>query len=72
MDNVKPKSDCPRCGGTGWYMYDYNHNKPCELCCAHDKGWWKLTKYYDGYRPGEKTYACTVGCGTLKHELKKK
>ena len=43
-------------------MYDENHIKPCEACCTHPDGWWKLEKNY-GSDNGK--YACKKGCGTL-------
>lgn len=29
------KPDCPKCKGTGTYMYDHNHGTVCDLCCTH-------------------------------------
>ncbi len=43
-------------------MYDENHVKPCEVCCTHSDGWWKLEKHY-GSDNGK--YACKKGCGTI-------
>ena len=51
---------CPKCDGTGWYSYDHNHSKPCEVCCKHDQGWWPLTEAHG--KPGH--WACLAGCGT--------
>lgn len=56
--NARP--DCPRCGGTGTYMYDHNHGTVCDLCCRHDRGWWQLLKHY-GERNG--MWCCRAGCG---------
>lgn len=47
-------------------MYDENHIKPCEVCCSHPDGWWKLEKHY-GEDNGK--YACKRGCGTLVDKL---
>ena len=54
---------CPRCNGTGSYMYDHNHGKPCEVCCPHDEGRWLLNN--EGYGTGQGKWACKRGCGTL-------
>lgn len=56
---------CKKCGGKGSYMYDDKHVKPCEMCCGHPDGWWKLEKSY-GTDNGK--YACKKGCGTLREE----
>lgn len=37
---------CEKCKGVGQYMYDENHMKPCEVCCTHSQGWWKLEDNY--------------------------
>lgn len=56
---------CEKCydpvllANTGWYMYDENHSKPCELCCRHDQGYWMLTDSHGN--PGD--MCCTAGCG---------
>lgn len=55
-------TECPRCGGTGRYAYDHNHTKPCEVCCAHDKGWWLMQNDY-GENNGR--WACMAGCGEI-------
>ena len=47
-------------------MYDENHIKPCEVCCAHLDGWWKMEKHY-GTDNGK--YACKKGCGTIIDNL---
>lgn len=44
-------------------MYDENHGKPCEVCCPHDQGFWKLEKYY-GKDNGK--MCCKLGCGFVK------
>lgn len=53
---------CPRCGGRGWYAYDENHGKPCEVCCQHDKGVWQLREHY---RYLNEKWCCRAGCGTV-------
>jgi hypothetical protein len=55
---------CPKCGGAGWYMYDHNHSKPCEACCAHDRGWWLLTKHH----ANAGMWCCKAGCGEVRAE----
>ena len=60
---------CPKCAGTGSYMYDHNHSKPCELCCDHGEGWWQLTEGYGGYREGADNGCCRKGCGQLRRDL---
>ena len=55
--------ECVKCGGRGWYNYDENHGKPCEICCKHDKGWWELQEHY-GADNGK--WACRAGCGKLR------
>ena len=54
---------CEKCKGTGRYAYDEQHIKPCEACCVHSDGWWKLDKRH-GEDAGK--YACKIGCGTLQ------
>jgi hypothetical protein len=56
------KGKCEKCKGEGRYMYDENHMKPCEVCCDHSEGWWKLE---DNYGDDNGKYACKKGCGTL-------
>jgi hypothetical protein len=63
------ESDCSKCRGTGSYMYDHNHGKPCERCCLHDQGWWELTEHYAGYVEGENNNCCKAGCGALQRDL---
>lgn len=55
--NAKP--DCPKCGGTGSYMYDHNHGTICDLCCKHDQGFWQLGEHHA--EPGK--WCCLAGCG---------
>ncbi len=43
-------------------MYDENHIQPCEVCCTHLDGWWKM-EARDGTNDGK--YACKRGCGTI-------
>ena len=59
-------AECPKCGGKGWYSYDDNHGKPCELCCPHDNGWFELREHY-GERNGK--FACGAGCGEVRDTL---
>jgi hypothetical protein len=54
------RPDCPKCKGTGAYMYDHNHGTICDLCCEHNQGWWYLAEHY-GENNGK--WACRVGCG---------
>lgn len=56
--NANP--DCPKCQGSGSYMYDHNHGTICDLCCKHDRGWWKLEEHY-GANNGK--WCCRAGCG---------
>lgn len=66
MSNVVPATAaCPRCNGTGFYSYDENHIKPCEVCCRHDRGWFPLTEAHG--RPG--MHACGAGCGAILEQL---
>lgn len=66
FDKYAGKTDCPKCHGKGYYSYDHNHAKPCELCCEHLGGWYKLDKkYYD--RDGGK-HACSDGCGAIRED----
>ena len=62
-ENAKP--DCPKCHGTGSFMYDHNHGTICNLCCKHDQGYWQLLEYY-GDRNG--MWCCLAGCGHLVAE----
>jgi hypothetical protein len=57
---------CSKCLGTGWYAYDHNHSKPCEVCCPHDQGWWRLLEHY-GHNNGR--WACRRGCGHIVESL---
>lgn len=60
------KKKCEKCGGTSQYMYDENHVKPCDVCCTHPSGWWKMEEHY-GKNNGK--YACKRGCGTIIDKL---
>jgi hypothetical protein len=60
------RADCPKCHGTGEYMYDHNHGTICNECCRHDRGWWLLTQGYSGWREGRETWCCVAGCGTKR------
>lgn len=60
------KIQCKKCKGAGRYMYDENHIKPCEVCCTHPDGWWKMEESY-GKDNGK--YACKKGCGTIIDNL---
>jgi hypothetical protein len=76
-DKVKPNrksltdKKCKICKGTGWHRYDHNLMKACASCCTHDKGWWKLTRHYEGYEAGTDNSCCLAGCGTMKRNLLK-
>ena len=54
---------CPKCGGSGTYMYDNTHGTICNLCCKHTLGYWKLLENY-GKNNGK--WCCSAGCGHLK------
>lgn len=58
-ENANP--DCPKCKGTGEYMYDHNHGTICDLCCKHDMGFWMLKEHY-GDKNGN---WCCRSCGYL-------
>lgn len=62
---VPQPTPCCRCGGDGWYAYDENHGKPCEVCCAHDVGWWQLPE--EGYGDRGGMWACRA-CGEVRSE----
>jgi hypothetical protein len=65
FENAKAgaKPDCPKCHGTGSYMYDHNHSTVCDLCCKHNAGFWQLSEHHAN--PGD--WCCLAGCGmTLK------
>ena len=64
--NAMRKKYCKKCNGKGQYAYDENHIKPCEVCCTHPEGWWKMEKSY-GTDNGK--YACKRGCGTIVDQL---
>ena len=55
---------CPKCGGSGSYMYDHNHAKICEVCCPHDQGWWQLGEEY--HDVGK--WCCRRGCGFIRDD----
>ena len=59
---------CAKCNGTGNYQYT-THGTPhftiCDLCCKHDRGWWKLQTYY-GELNGK--LCCLAGCGFTKED----
>lgn len=61
-DNAKAnaKPDCPKCHGTGSFMYDHNHSTICNLCCKHNMGWWRLT---DAHGSLAGRWCCMAGCG---------
>jgi hypothetical protein len=54
------QSGCPKCKGTGSYMYDHNHGTICDLCCRHNQGYWQLLEHY-GADNGK--WCCVAGCG---------
>lgn len=59
--NAQP--DCPRCGGTGSYQYTTRGTPNftvCDMCCKHDRGWWKLEKHYG---ENNNKWCCRAGCG---------
>ena len=68
-NDVNAVVSCQKCGGTGRYMYDHNHGKPCEVCCKHDQGWWELTKYFSGYIEGADNRCCKAGCGAMYRDV---
>ena len=57
---------CEKCKGEGRYFYDDIHIKPCEVCCTHLDGWWKMENSY-GKDNGK--YACKKGCGTIIEDI---
>ena len=57
---------CDACTGAGRHFYDLNHIQPCESCCRHSEGWWKLDEHY-GKDNGK--FACKSGCGTIIDDL---
>lgn len=56
---------CLKCNKKGYYMYDNDHIKPCEECCNHNIGSWKLEEHY-GKDNGK--YCCLKGCGYVQKE----
>ncbi len=63
---MKKEKECEKCKGQGGYFYDEQHYKPCEQCCVHSDGWWRMEKHY-GADNGK--YACKIGCGTIVDQL---
>lgn len=61
-----PNSECHKCGGSGFYHYDNNHETFCEACCAHAEGWWQLDK--ENYGEDSGMWCCKRGCGTSVKE----
>lgn len=57
---------CKKCNDTGRYAYDDQHIKPCDACCMHSDGWWKLDKRHG---KDASKYACKIGCGTLRDNI---
>ncbi len=62
MNSPTGKADCPKCHGTGRYVYSDNHATICDACCLHDKGWFPVTK--DGH--GRDGFLCKAGCGEFR------
>jgi hypothetical protein len=60
---------CPKCNGTGWFQYDYNHSHKCDACCEHKEGWWELTPDFVGYIDGADNACCKAGCGTMRRDV---
>ena len=61
------KKDCSKCQGTGIYNatpVGTAHWTPCDLCCAHDEGYWLLPKDY--VNAGK--WSCLAGCGHVLNE----
>lgn len=54
---------CEKCHGKGFYNYDESHSQPCEVCCKHSNGFWKLEKHYG---KDNNKFACRNGCGFVK------
>jgi hypothetical protein len=52
--------NCPKCHGTGSYMYDEHHGTICDLCCDHAHGWWVLREHYG---KNNNKFCCLGGCG---------
>lgn len=63
---------CKKCNDTGWYPYDHNHSKVCNVCCKHDQGWWELTEHYAKYEEGKDNACCKAGCGTMRRDIRDK
>ena len=62
IENINP--NCDKCHGKGYYAYDENHAKICELCCPHDRGWQELKG--STYNMNRHKEMCMRGCGTLR------
>lgn len=62
--NANP--NCPKCFGTGKYMYDHNHGTICNLCCKHNMGWWELSECHGKENAGK--LCCGAGCGYTKEK----
>ena len=56
--------ECKSCSGKGWYSYDKNHSKVCEVCCTHDEGFFVLSDLYAN--AGD--LCCMNGCGFTKEQ----
>lgn len=56
------RADCPKCHGSGAYLYDHNHGTICDLCCQHDRGWWRLSESQQRANSGN-AWCCGAGCG---------
>lgn len=57
---------CPKCEGTGFYMYDENHGTVCDACCLCDQGWWFLEEHYG---ENNNKWCCLAGCGATHVKL---
>ena len=56
-------TDCPKCHGSGTFMYDKEHSTICNECCKHTLGWWELVEHY-GKNNGK--MCCLAGCGFVR------
>lgn len=62
LENIRGVNmNCEKCKGKGYYYYDEIHGKICELCCPHDAGWDRLSRYFGQKNEME---ICKRGCGT--------
>lgn len=68
FDNARQhaKPDCPKCHGTGKFLYDHNHGTICDLCCTHNMGWWQLGEGHGKENEGK--WCCGAGCGKILDE----